>query len=117
MRAINLNIITISRYSISTSPVGEASLTSGTWSVLLDIEGIGVGERGVVFGATGARSRGAPGVLGGDAVRDELGLVFGVCIWGLGEDKVEGNLLKKLIGDSLALFLVADAGRVRTSVT
>ena len=82
-----------------------------------DIEGIGVGERVVVVGMTEARSRGAPGVLGGDAVRDELALVFGVCIWGLGEGEPAGNLLKKLIGDSLALFLLAGAGRVRTSVT
>ena len=99
MRAINLKIITISRYSISTSPVGEVSLTSGTWRVLRDIEGIGVGERvDDVVGVAGARSRGAPGVLGGDAVRDELALVLGVCIWGLREGKPEGNLLKKLMG-------------------
>ena len=82
------------------------------------MEGIGVGECvDVVVGVAGACARGAPGVLGGDAVRDELALVFGVCIWGLGEGKPEGNLLKKLMGDSLALFLRTGVGRVRTSVT
>ena len=86
--------------------------------MLLDIEGIGVGERvGVVVGVAGAYARGAPGVLGGDALMDELVLVFGVCIWGLGEGKPEGNLLKKLMGESLALFLRVGVGRVRTSVT
>ena len=40
------------------------------------LEGTGVGVR-VVVGGKGACSRGAPGVLGGDAVMDELALVFG----------------------------------------